>query len=391
MFFHSEKWVEIQKILTSDIVDDGFFGSSVAITPDGNTAAIVGARSGNPSAIYLFTRSGSVWTEVEKITSNYSSHEIKSIAISSDRNTIAAGGGDFAGAVFLFTRSGSVWSEVEIVPNDSTLSDGFGTSVALTADGDTLLVGAPGADRTGAGNAGAVYIFKRTIPSGSSWSQVAKFYSNSIQQDEWLGTSVAITPDGNTFAVGATQNHNDGITNAGSVFIFKRFGVSWGLSAKIVPNTSIHFAKFGSSVALTHDGNTLLVGAYGEPAAYIFNHNDHAWSQVQRLGEYNEFGDDDEFGTKVAISSDGNIIAVGAPDSSLGASRTGAVYTFTRSGSTWTRDDKILVVSDASSNYKLGQVIAMDADGDTLIAGVRYALTNDGITRVGAAYFFRKF
>lgn len=145
--------------------------------------------------------------------------------------------------------------------------DQFG-SVALSGDGSTLAVGAYGE----ASNAGAVYVFTR---SGSTWSQQAYVKASNIGADDNFGTSVALSGDGNTLAVGAygEASNATGIngnpadnsaSSAGAVYVFTRSGSTWTQQAYVKASNTGAGDLFGTSVALSGDGNTLAVGAYWE-------------------------------------------------------------------------------------------------------------------------------
>ena len=144
------------------------------------------------------------------------------MAISGDGNTVIAGapledtGGSNAGAAYIFTRSGSTWTEqAKIQSSDVEVDDEFGASVSISADGNTVIVGADQED-TGATDAGAAYIFTR---SGSTWSQQAKIQASDLEASDKLGVSVSISSDGNTVIVGANGEDTGG-SGAGAAYIF---------------------------------------------------------------------------------------------------------------------------------------------------------------------------
>ena len=228
-----------------------------------------------------------------------------SIALSTDGNTLAVGAigessaatainGDAsdnsasrAGAVYLFSRSGGSWSQQAYIKASNTdAGDQFGSSVALSADGNSLAVGAYGessaataidgdASDNNASNAGAVYLFSR---SGSSWSQQAYIKASNTDAGDQFGSSVALSADGNSLAVvaptersAATGINGDASDNnangAGAVYLFNRTGSSWSQQAYIKASNTDAGDFFGTSVALSADGNSLAVGAFGEGSA----------------------------------------------------------------------------------------------------------------------------
>ncbi len=252
-------------------------------------------------------------------------------------------------------------------------ADEFGFAVALSSDGNTLVVGAP--DEASAGietdnsapSAGAVYVYTR---SGATWTQQAYIKASNAEAGDQFGTSVALSSNGNTLAVGAIGEASAltgvtaGIVNettagnaapgAGAVYVFTRDVVSstWSQQAYVKASNTGAADNFGSSVALSGDGSTLAVGAIGEDgsaaeagAVYVFTRDlGGVWSQQAPIVSASNAGALDLFGFSVALSGDGNTLAVGAigEASAIGVTPTdntapsaGAVYVFTRSGTTW--------------------------------------------------------
>ena len=215
-----------QKIQASDKQGSDWFGGSVAISDDGNTA-IVGARLEDPGdttdagATYIFTRSGTSWTQQQRIQASDKKTDGNfgvSVAISGDGNTAIMGAHEFGitgGSAYIFTWSGTTWSEQQkIQASDKQVQDYFGLSVAISEDGNTAIAGAFRED-TGGTDAGAAYIFTR---SGTTWTQQAKIHASEKQAGDWFGYSVSISGDGNTTLVGA-RSEDTGGTDAGAAYI----------------------------------------------------------------------------------------------------------------------------------------------------------------------------
>ena len=213
-----------QKILASDAATSNYFGASVALSSDGNTA-IVGAYGNDASfaddgAAYVFTRSGGVWTQQQKLVASdaesYGDFGY-SVDLSSDGNT-AAIGAEGSTAVYVFTRSGGVWTEQQkLVASDAQeFTSSFGGSVSLSGDGNTVLIGAALHDTAPAVNSGAAYVFTR---SGGVWTQQRNFISSDIENDRF-GFSVALSSDGNTAAIGAHLEDTSPNTDNGAVYVY---------------------------------------------------------------------------------------------------------------------------------------------------------------------------
>ena len=234
------------------------FGRSVALSSDGNTALIGGpSDNSGAGAVWAFTRSGSSWTQQgEKLTSGESGQVQfgSSVALSSDGNTALIGGiyaHDFAGAAWVFIRSGSAWTHQGAALTGSGESgEGiFGSSVAISADGNTALIGAPGDN----GRIGAAWVFAR---SGSTWAQQGeKLIGSGESREALFGSGVALSSDGDTALIGGPTDNS----NAGAAWVFTRSASTWTQQgAKLTAGGGVYL---GNSVTLSADGDIALVGA----------------------------------------------------------------------------------------------------------------------------------
>jgi hypothetical protein len=326
-----QTWSEQQKIQALDKQSRDLFGWSVSISEDGNTA-IVGARYEfvddyietpvEAGAAYIFTRSESGWSQQAKIEASDKQGNDQfgwSVSISGDGNTAIVGAyaEDNAGAAYIFTRSGSEWSEQQkIQASDKDPEDSFGQSVSISGDGNTAIVGAYFED-TGGSGAGAAYIFTR---SESEWLQ-QKIQASDKQSGDLFGNSVSISGDGNTAIVGA-HTEDTGDTSAGAAYIFTRSESGWSEQQKIQASDKRDYDFFGHSVSISGDGNTAIVGAYGvnyyfiqygdfQGAAYIFTRSESGWSELQKI-QASDKEPAEDFGWSVSISRDGRTAISGA-------------------------------------------------------------------------------
>lgn len=286
--------------------------------------------------------------------------------------------------------------------------DSFGWSVAISGDGSTMAVGARQEDSDGsaesdnsAGNAGAVYVFARI---SGSWVQQGYIKASNAEAGDDFGRRVVLSQDGSTLAVSARLEDSDadGIddneadnsaADSGAVYVYTRSGGSWAKQAYIKASNSDASDFFGYSLALSADGNTLAIGAIGEDssagtggddslndaaasgAVYVFSRSSGTWSQQEYLKASNSEADD-SFGYSVSLSDSGDALAAGAiwEDSNGSAegddslTNPGAVYVFSRSGTTWTQQDYVKA-SNAESNDHFGGFLAVSGDGGTLAVG----------------------
>ncbi|HEY1811441.1 MAG TPA: hypothetical protein VGG74_03740 [Kofleriaceae bacterium] len=319
--------------------------------------------------------------------------------------------------------------------------------LAMSADGNTLVIGGADdglggvgvdPDETGSPQAmysGGAYVFER---SGTTWTQSAYLKSSNDEANDFFGQSVAISADGTTIAIGAIGEASDAtgiagdqtdnsVPGAGAVYVFTRDGSSWTQSAYLKPAVDVANGLFGIAVALSSDGTTLAVGeksdnsegtgidsgpnsaGAGNGSVYVFESTTGMWSQ-QAYIKPTVTHDDDDFGASVALSSDGNTLAIGAiyesstatgvngDPSATGAQNSGAAYIFTRSGTTWMQNTYIKA-SNTEAQALFGGAVALSAAGDELAVGApRETSSATGIdgnqndmseTRAGAAYIFK--
>ena len=394
------------------------FGSAVSLSSDGSTLAVGTVYEGSNAsgvggdqtdntffssgAVYIFTLTGSMWTQQAYVKASNVLEEAlfgNSVSLSSNGSTLAVGAeyefSDYSGAAYIFTRTGSTWSEQKFLKaSDKAEYDEFGSSVSLSGDGSTLAVGARVGDSAAAADSGVVYMFART---GTDWPEQQKVSASGLLAEDEFGYSVSLNSDGTTLAVGAPRESSD-VTGIGAAYIFTRTGTSWSQQEKVVATSQGQEDYFGYSISLSGDGNTLAVGAKGEDssavrvggnqsdnnasgsgAAYIFTRAGTAWSQ-QAYVKASNTGAEDEFGYSVSLSSDGSTLAVGARsedsnatglggiESDNTANESGAVYTFSLTGTTWTQQAYVKA-TDAEGSDIFGESVSLSGDGSTLAVG----------------------
>ena len=318
-----------------------------------------------------------------------------SVALSADGNTALVGGpGDSAtpghccgpGAAWVFTRTGASWTQqAKLTGAEEVVNprEGlqFGTAVALSSDGNTALIGSP-VDNNGAG---AVWVFTR---SGTTWSQQGPKLTVGAGR-AFFGHSVALSGDGNTALIGGWGTEG----RIGAAWVFNRSGETWTQGQKLtgsgeVNHTEGEGGRFGESVALSGNGDTAMIGGTGDNgdkgAAWVFTRSGTTWTQQgPKLTSGDEEPSEGLFGFDVALSSDGNTGLISGVGDVPGP-RSGAAWVFTRSGETWNQQGKALTGNDAVGNSSV-DTVALSADGNVaLIGGI-----NDN-SDVGAAWVFTR-
>jgi trimeric autotransporter adhesin len=394
-----DRWLQQAYLKASNPGINDQFGSMVGLSADGNTLAV--------SAYF---------------------EDSRAIGVNGDQadNSI-----EQSGAVYVFARTGAGWSQQAYLKASNTgeadEGDQFGFSLALSDDGNTLAAGAMSEDSAdaringnqadnSASNAGAVYVFVR---AGTRWSQQAYIKSsspNGADANDLFGYSVGLSADGNTLAVGSYDEagssnvingpEDNNAPGTGAVFVFTRSGTSWSRQAYLKASTQDPADSLGAWVAISDDGNTVAAGAPDEDslttgintvetghsgrigtlddisvgAAYVFVRSGATWSQQASFKASNS-GIEDWFGVRLALSGDGNTLAVSAPNEDGGAKgingrqddnsagEAGAVYLFTRAGTTWTFQSYVKG-SNTEAFDEFGSGVALSRHG-TLAVGAR--------------------
>ncbi|MEN0038845.1 MAG: hypothetical protein AAGC78_17340 [Cellvibrio sp.] len=371
------------------------FGETLALSGDGKTLAVGTtsdfiARSGVFNLVHNSASSNSSAREClefypsspSSASSSSTSTSSSSSSKSSASSTSSYNGGSGSGAVYIYRLEADGWKEdTHVKASNAQSGDAFGASVALSTDGKTLAVGAIGEDSQAKGvngnqadnscfyqnrdllyimdlgcedatygtygiNNGAAYVFTR---GEIDWVQEAYLKPASTFFSTLFGSSVDLSGDGNTLAIGAkgdaggTLNTDDpkkidrdqvqeiakSVGN-GSTYVFSRTGSTWAQQAYLRPSTITSGGEFGGDVALSLDGNTLAVGSFREAsnakgingdqgdtsleragAVFVFKRDNAGWSQQSYVKASNT-DSDDRFGLNVAISGDGKTMAVGA-------------------------------------------------------------------------------
>ena len=300
-----------------------------------------------------------------------------SISLSSDGTILAVGGthndgnGLTAGHVRVFEFSGGSWSQLGSDIDGEAAGDEFGESVSLSSDGTILAVGAVGNDESGM-TAGHARVFEF---SGGSWSQLGSDIDGEAAYDNF-GQSVSLSSDGTILAVGGWGN-DDFATNAGHVRVFEFSGGSWSQLGSDIDGEA-GYNSFGESVSLSSDGTILAVGAPDNDGfasnaghAQVYEFSGGSWSQLG--ADIDGEAETDEFGSSVSLSSDGTILAVGAVGNDGNGSSAGHVRVFEFSGGSWSQLGSD--IDGEAANDRLGRSVALSADGSILAAG---ASGNDG-------------
>jgi hypothetical protein len=386
------------KLTSGEAENESGFGTSAALSADGSTLLIGGPQDdGSQGAVWMFVRSGSSWIRqgpkqmAGEASGGGALDECgeeaadeagecafgKSVSLSADGDTALVGdpsSSSTPGAAWVFTRSGGTWTRGPVLRSAGGADEGrFGKSVALSADGDTALIGDPGASA----QRGTAWVFTR---SGDTWTQQATLTDVEGSQLAHFGRSVALSSDGDTALVGGPGDSGF----EGAAWSFTRSGTTWSqMGGRITGPHDGGRARFGKAVALSGDGNTALVGApdYSE-------HRGAVWALARSGSTFVQQGEtlasssevtEGVFGASVALSGDGNAALIGAPKAEAGF---GSVTQWTRSSGVWSPQAN-LGGTEAVSRGLTGASVALSSDG--LVAAI--GAPRDA-KRAGAAWVF---
>jgi uncharacterized protein (TIGR03437 family) len=373
---HAQFLQQGAKLVANDAIGMAQQGVAVALSADGNTALIGGLRDNNDiGAAWVFTRSGGVWTEQAKLVGSgvigtYAYQGIQ-VALSGDGNTAIVGGtgdAESTGAAWVFTRSGTVWTQQAKLVGNGYVGQSFqGFRVALSGDGNTALVGGSGDDN----NAGATWVFTR---SQGVWSQQGpKLVGTGAVGEAAEGWSVALSCDGDTALSSGAYDDN----STGAAWVFTRSNGIWTQQgSKLVGSGAPPGTNWeGWAVALSSAGDeAVLQGTPSDGAAgalWTFTQSNGVWTQQGNPTVVNgaDYVTGLSQGQSMALSADGTLAVMGGPGDSGGV---GATWVFTGSGGSSSGPGTQLAKLVGSGSVGLswqGYAVAVSADGGTILVG----------------------
>ncbi|KAG9390081.1 FG-GAP repeat [Carpediemonas membranifera] len=368
----------------------GFMGNSVAIN---GSYAVVGAYYENDldGRVYVYRKPHDVWRLHQTLTvSDAGAGDCtlgSAVALHGDYMVVGASNADDKGAAYVFQLDDTVWSLMQkLVDSAGSQYDLFGSSVAIS--GTTIAVGAPKSDAA-ANEGGAVVVFLLT---SATWTATQKLTASDPSNNAYFGHRLAMA--GARMAVAASRD--DETVFAGVYMFSSADGITWDEEAKLAPSDADPFSYFGSDVALSEDASFVAVGCPGHDmdvgAVYIYTRTGTTWAQAAKLtADYDSRADWDDqmFGWSVAM--DGGLMAVGAPYSNArsllhNGVDVGRVYLFEQGDGPSWSQTRQMVASDATDSDMIGKNVAIS--GTTVISGA-VDEDIDGNFNAGAVYFFR--
>ncbi len=381
----------IEKLLPANFTNFDSFGSSVAVSSDGNTV-VIGAEN------YTYT--------------NASNFTYK------------------PGAVTVHKYDGIRWSSTRIIPGNATEGDKFGASVAVSSDGNRIIVGSPGRES----GSGCIYYYQfesgswvdigRIYGSGSSYfggsvavsgdglyAAAGAIHANSDKGEVSLfslsntsitlgqnftasdglindrfGCSVSVNNDASVIVVGAENKKVGVFTNAGQVYVFRKTGISY-TETKLSPSSSYYNNYFGCSVSASSNGNVICAGEKGSDSqkgsAVVFVYTT-AYVSYPVSDAAGMSGD--QFGFSIAVSGDGNAVLTGSPYSDNGSLNSGKLCRFEFNGTSYVKTNDYSC-SDSTIHKHLGLSAALNFNGSVQVSGAVQDFY--GSKQCGTSYVFR--
>ena len=367
-------WNQQPTLQAADGMENDRFGASLTLA--GSILAIgAPVHAKYAGGVYVFTGSASSWTPVTTLAD--SAGNLGASMASADGDIISGAPSthidyDSRGAIDVFSKSSGLWQEKSRICASADALEHFGFSVAIS--GDTVIVKAP-AEKDAIGNDGAVNVYVRD--SDKSWSWQAELSGIGINGYRVLAL------DGDTALIGVLDQDFGSHFYQGAAYIFVRTrtssGVAWTQQAELADLSGDDDDGMGTSVALV--GDTAIIGApganNGSGIAYVYLRTGTTWSLQAKLAPA-EAKDSDAMGVSVAIY--GNTVLLGAPGTS---NNTGVAYLFQRTGSSWS-EKKIIVAADAATGDYFGASVALNGRGAFVSASGKSIGTNTEQGRVYA-------
>ena len=355
-------------------------GYSVSISSDGTNVAIgaIGNSGGGSDAgqVRVYQYSNNAWSQIGldidgEAAGNQSG---MSVALSGDGTTVAIGAsgnsginGAYSGHVRVYRNIAGTWTKLGADIDGEATNNASGSAVAISLDGNIVAIGAPFNSDNG-NSAGQVRVYQY---SNNAWTKIGADIDGESLNDN-SGQAVAISSDGTIVAIGAPQNSNGNGNGSGQVRVYRNIAGTWTKLGADIDGEAAGDVS-GSSVAISSDGTTVAIGApfndgTGNSAGQlrVYQYSNSSWTKIGSDIDGNAASDGS--GRSVAISSDGTIVAVGAPQSSMFSSEKGYVKLYKNVSGTWTL---------------IGQKIDGEASGDA--SGSSISISSNGtIVGIGA-------
>lgn len=348
-------------------------GWSVALSGNAQVAVLggtaVNAQPPVPGAVFVYTQSHGAWSDPIPLSlSGIPNGALAgwSVGVTPDGSQVFVGTpivNTYVGAVYVYTPVSGNWAnalpvalDVSGIPQHSN----FGSAIAVSSNGQTLVVGASAASNSGA-SPGKVYVYSLNINNGS-WGSPLGLSNTGLANGSGLGTSVAVSSNGQVVVAGTSQGNN--------VFVYAQTNGSWSGPVTLpIPSGAV---GNGASVAISADGTEILTGAPGTNtqagSAYVYTLSGGTWSLTKTL----MVSGSNQLGNSVGLSADGSMAFMGAP-----GGNSGAIYVSFDTNGTWSTPTP-LSTSGVQVGADLGWALAVAPNGETVLGGAIGANSGNG-------------
>ncbi|MCB9289739.1 MAG: T9SS type A sorting domain-containing protein [Lewinellaceae bacterium] len=316
-------------------------GWSVSLSSDGTILAVgapeidKGGRFLGIGYVRVYENINGVWiqqgADIEGEAVN--DHFGRSVSLSSDGTILAIGGqrndgnGNNSGHVRVYKNISGTWVQQGADIEGEAALDQFGRSVSLSSDGSTVAIGAEYNDGNGS-NSGHVRVYKNI---NGTWIQQGADIDGEAAGDQ-SGWSVSLSSDGATVAIGAHLNDGNGDAS-GHVRVYKNIGGTWVQQGADIDGEAGNDVS-GWSVSLSSDGSTVAIGAINNAGnscctlGHVRVYKNISGTWIQQGGDIDGEETFDRSGWSVSLSSDGSIVAIGAPQNADNGNNSGHVRVY---------------------------------------------------------------
>lgn len=364
-----KKWTQID----TNIIIGEFNASQVALSDDGSIVAVTNESGGEDIAglVRVYQNINGSWTQIGSDIEGevYNDFFGRSVSLSSDGSIIAIGGPQhktnvaYEGHVKIYQNVSGTWtqigSDIEGAANDNSC----GQSVSLSGDGNTVAIGSPAHGIGDMWWSGHVRIYRNV---SGTWTQIGTDIDGEAKTDQF-GKCVSLSSDGNIVAIGAAYHDGSSGPDQGRVRIFQNISDTWTQIGSNIDGEAKN-DQFGHAVSISGDGSTVAIGAPLNDGnktqaghVQIFKNISGTWTQVGL--DIDGEAEGDQIGSSISLSKDGNIVAIGAPNS-------GYVKIYKNTNGTWTQLGSELVGDKEFIQH--GHSVALNSDGSTVAISAKY-------------------
>jgi hypothetical protein len=376
------EWAQAGEAINGEEAFDNA-GRGVSLSPNGLRVAVgsymhkVGGTIFEAGQVRVFEWDGTEWTQLGEDIDGKGAFDWtglgESLSIKGNRVAVgAAGNGNHVGNVRVFEWNDVEWLQVGEDIDGEAAFDSSGRSISLSNDGSRLAIGAPNNGGNGS-YAGHVRVYEW---KGTAWAQMGQDLDGEAVGDA-SGGSVSLSGEGHRVAIGASSNDGNGY-RSGHVRVYEWDGGEWTQVGEDIDGKGPE-ARSGRSVSLSSNGNTVSIGGYTDNQGHVRVYKWDGTVWVQHGEEIEGEGPSDWSGHSVSISSDGQIVAIGAFRNEGNGENAGHVRVFDLSNITSAtqdrKDDIVIFPNPTTGNINLtgikssATIRVMDSLGKVVMKG----------------------